>query len=101
MRQYMSGEAARRFVLAAFIVSGLTIPVSAVAQSRSAEATIDSLVKIAVARNADLTAANARVDGTRNRIAPAGARPDPMLMLGVLNVPVLSPSFTDDDMTMK
>ena len=102
MKPYPSGGAASLGLVLAFVTAAaVSTPITAVAQSPSADAKLDSLVNIAVAHNAHLAAANARVDAARNRIAPAGARPDPMLMLGVVNVPVLSPSFTDDDMTMK
>ena len=102
MKPYMSGEAASvRLVLAFAMAGAVSMPIAAVAQSRSADATLDSLIKIAIARNADLAAATARVHAARNRIAPAGARPDPMLMLGVIHLPVRSPGFTADDMTMK
>ncbi|MEP6906019.1 MAG: TolC family protein, partial [Gemmatimonadales bacterium] len=65
------------------------------------DATLASLIQRATIANPSLTAAQNRVAAARARIRPAGARPDPMLMLGVVNVPVKSFSFTDEDMTMK
>ena len=98
----MSGEAALMRVLAAFaIATAVNTPTAARAQRASSDVALDSLIRIAIERNADLAAANARADAARNRIAPAGARPDPMLMLGIVNLPVRKPSLTDDDMTMK
>jgi len=62
---------------------------------------LDSLVASALVTNPDLAAARSRVTAARARIAPAGSRPDPMLMAGLINVPVNNFSLTDDDMTMK
>jgi len=50
--------------------------------------------------NPRIRAAAARADAARRRIAPAGARPDPMLMAGIQNFPITEPGF-DDFMTMK
>lgn len=61
---------------------------------------LDSLVARAMAVNPIVRAAEARLDAARARIAPAGLRPDPMLMLGVQNLPVSDPGFSGE-MTMK
>ena len=61
---------------------------------------LDSLVALALEANRTVHAAVARVRAARARIPQAGARPDPMLMAGVTNVPVTEPGFTDF-MTMK
>jgi cobalt-zinc-cadmium efflux system outer membrane protein len=63
--------------------------------------TPDSLVALALATSPAIRAAQARVDAARARVAPAGTRPDPMLMAGVENVPVSRPGFGADEMTMK
>ena len=47
-----------------------------------------------------IRAAGARLDAARSRIAPAGARPDPMIMAGFQNVPAARPSLSREDMTM-
>ena len=47
-----------------------------------------------------LRATAARTAAARARIGPAGSRPDPMLMAGLQNFPLLAPGFTDG-MTMK
>lgn len=47
---------------------------------------VDSLAREAVAINSSIRAAEARLTGARERVSPAGAWPDPMLMLGVMNV---------------
>jgi len=62
---------------------------------------LDSLVARTLAYNPDLAAARNRTTAMRARIAPAGSRPDPMLMAGLINVPVNNLSLSDEDMTMK
>ena len=94
---------------AALILAGaaaaLTLAGSAWAQQPAAEghadATLASLIQLANTANPAIAAARYRVAAAQARIRPAGTRPDPMLMLGVINVPVKSLSFTDEDMTMK
>jgi outer membrane protein, heavy metal efflux system len=73
---------------------------AAPARAQSVASTLDSLVTIAVAANPTISAAAARARAARSRIAPAGARPDPMLMAGIQNLPVSAPGFSDF-MTMK
>ena len=63
-------------------------------------ADLDTLVVLALERSPAMRAARARVEAAQARIAPAGARPDLMLMAGIQNFPVAEPSFTDF-MTMK
>jgi outer membrane protein TolC len=95
-------------------VSALAAPHSAHAQratvaslatagrdSRGADAgALDSLIAHALSHSPSIRAARARLDAARSRVAPAGLRPDPMLMIGVQNLPVGDPGF-DDEMTMK
>lgn len=61
---------------------------------------LDSLVAHAIAVSPAVAAAQARADAAAARVAPAGARPDPMLMAGVQNFPLSEPGFADF-MTMK
>jgi cobalt-zinc-cadmium efflux system outer membrane protein len=61
---------------------------------------LDSVIARAIATSAGLRAESARARAARSRIAPAGARPDPMLMAGFRNVPLSSPSLSRDEMTM-
>lgn len=61
---------------------------------------LDSLVAQALAVNPAIHAAAARVKAAVMRVGPAGARPDPMLMAGVQNLPIAKPGFSDF-MTMK
>ena len=60
-----------------------------------------TLVAEAAERNPDVQAARRETAAARSRIAPAGALDDPMLEVGVLNVPVESLSLRTEDMTMK
>ena len=61
---------------------------------------LDVLVRQALDSNPGIRAARQRLDAARARIGPAGAGPDPMLMVGVQNFPFTSPGFSDF-MTMK
>ena len=62
--------------------------------------TLDSLIARALVTSPSIRAATARLDAARAHVAPAGLRADPMLMVGVQNLPVSDPGFRDD-MTMK
>ena len=62
---------------------------------------LDSLVTRALSANPAVLVATARLDAARARIAPSGTLPDPMLMAGIVNMPIAHPSFTADGMTMK
>ncbi len=61
----------------------------------AAIAGIDSLVAVALAVSPEVRAARDRVDAARARIAPSGTLPDPMLGLGVMNLPVAEPGYGD------
>ncbi len=70
--------------------ASLMFPIRTRAQDRP----LDSLVARAVAVNPRLRAAQHRVEVARARIGPAGARPDPMLMAGIQNLPLGSEKTT-------
>jgi len=57
---------------------------------------LDSLAAHAVANNPTVHVAAARVRAAQARIGPAGARSDPMLMAGILNLPYDNPGYSDD-----
>ena len=81
-------------------VVGAQAPAAApVADTRSSN--LDSLVAQALATSPTVRAASIRVDAARARIGPATARPDPMLMAGIQNLPISRPGFSNDEMTMK
>ena len=75
----------------------VALPSVALAQGVSP---LDSLVARAIDVSPVVAAARARADAAAARVAPAGARPDPMLMAGVQNFPLSEPGFADF-MTMK
>jgi outer membrane protein, heavy metal efflux system len=68
--------------------------------SASATSSLDTLLLEADAASPVLRVAAARARAARARIAPAGTRPDPMLVAGLVNLPVSRPSLSDDEMTM-
>jgi outer membrane protein TolC len=88
----------RRILAGAFFAG--VVPLVAAHPQASDSTSLDALVARALAANPALTARSARIDAARHRVAPAGARPDPMLMAGVQNFPISEPGFTDA-MTMK
>ena len=82
----------------ALLLLGLALPGNAHGQAAPKTA-IDSLVAVALGTNPTIRAAERRVDAARARIGPAGALPDPVLSLGIMNLPIVDPGF-DDFMTM-
>lgn len=56
---------------------------------------LDTLIGIALGQNPTVLAAAARLQAARARVPQAGARPDPRLMVGLLNFPFAEPGFTD------
>jgi outer membrane protein, heavy metal efflux system len=90
---------------AAFLMVFLTTTLAAQPTPRragegSSETQLDSLVARALETSAQLRAESARARAARALIGPAGALPDPMLMAGVRNLPIASPSLSRDEMTM-
>jgi len=67
----------------------------------AADPQLAALVAEAAERNPDVQAARREAAAVRSRIAPAGALDDPMLEVGVINVPAESLSLRREDMTMK
>ena len=65
--------------------SARSAPISAGAADSSQ---LDALVARALAINPALTAARARLEAARRRVAPAAALPDPMLTAGIQNLPL-------------
>jgi outer membrane protein TolC len=70
------------------------------ADSAHAPGTLDSLIARALRASPAIHAAAAQVKASTARVGPAGARPDPMLMAGIQNLPISEPGFADF-MTMK
>ena len=61
---------------------------------------LDSLMALARRESPAVLAAEARLRAARAKVGPAGAFADPMLMAGVVNLPLGSPGFRDE-MAMK
>ena len=60
---------------------------------------LDSLIALALGVNPSIRAAELRVAAARARIDPAGTLPDPMLGVGIMNMPLTAPGY-DEMMTM-
>jgi outer membrane protein TolC len=58
------------------------------ADAQTREMPVDTLVARALAVHPAIRAASARVEAARRRVQPAGVLPDPMLMLGIQNLPL-------------
>jgi outer membrane protein TolC len=67
----------------------------------SAGASLHELVAEALRNNPEIRAAEKEREAARQRVLPAGALDDPMLELGVVNIPARTLSFSSEDMTMK
>lgn len=72
----------------AFCVGAIMAAVVPAAPARAQATSLDSVVALAVRTSPVILAADSRVAAARARVGPAGALPDPMLMLGVINQPV-------------
>jgi outer membrane protein, heavy metal efflux system len=79
--------------------SSVSVPAGS-ASAESGVTGLDSLVRLALGVNPTLRAAESRTRAADAAVHHAGARPDLMLMLGVMNLPLGSPGFSDQ-MTMK
>lgn len=99
--------APRTGALIAHVVCGAVIaigglfgrPKLAIGQTADTLVLADVLAEARLA-NPMLQAVRFRADAARERIAPAGALPDPNLAFGFVNRPVTDPSRTDVQMTM-
>ena len=86
----------------AIVIAIAPLPaLSAQASGQGDTTTVESLLRQVRDRNPDIAAAKQELEAARQRIAPAGALDDPMLEVGVVNVPLPSMSFRREDMTMK
>jgi outer membrane protein TolC len=91
--------------IAGLLIVALTPPLEAqapppYARDSASGPRLDSLIARAVSTSAALRGERARARAAQSLVAPAGARPDPMLMAGVRNMPLASPSLSRDEMTM-
>lgn len=69
-------------------IIAVTVCVLLPTRARAQDQTLDSLVARAAAVNPRLRAARHHIEAAQARIGPAGARPDPMLMAGIQNLPL-------------
>jgi len=88
----------RSFVKLLLILGWAASPVAAQSAVFAAPG-LRGYVSEVLEQNAGLRAARARVAAARERIAPAGALPDPMLTLGAMAVPVTSFDLDREPMT--
>lgn len=84
--------------LATAVANVVLCPFFVFAQASSSDVgSLDSLEARALRESPNIRAAAARLDGIRRRVVVAGARPDPMLMAGIQNLPLGG----SDPMTMR
>lgn len=84
-------------ILVLLLTSGAaTLPFGARAQTT----TLQSLLAEADSASPRIAAARSVADGAAARVPQAGALPDPMLGIGVMNLPVTDPGIGNDMMTM-
>lgn len=76
-------------------------PASTPLESTAEPTTLESLLQQVRALNPEIAAARHEVDAAQQRIGPAHALENPMVEIGILNLPVESQSLHDEDMTMK
>ncbi len=89
-------------ILAFFAAAILFLPLSSEAQEvQPAPLQLSALIDEALSRNPDVQAAKRKWEVAQERPAQARALDDPMLGLGVVNLPVDTFSFRQEDMTMK
>jgi len=82
------------------MLQGLSFPLWA-QEGKPAALKLNDLIAEALAKNPDVLAARSKWEVFKERPPQAGALDDPILGLGILNLPVDTFSFRDEDMTMK
>jgi len=87
-------------ILMILILPGLSLPLRA-QEGKPAALKLNDLIAEALDKNPDVLAAKSRWEVFKERPPQAGALDDPMLGVGIVNLPVDSFSFRDEDMTMK
>lgn len=90
----------RSAAILALLAGGAAAALPAQQAPPRVDSAVDTLVSDALAASPTVRAALARVEAARAAIGPAGALPDPMLAVGISNLPVSEPGF-GDEMTMK
>ena len=82
------------------ILQGFPSPLWA-QEGKPASLRLNELIEDALNKNPDVLAAKSKWEVFKERPSQAGALDDPMLGLGIVNVPVDTFSFRNEDMTMK
>jgi outer membrane protein TolC len=82
------------------ILQGFPSPLWA-QEGKPAPFKLNDLIEAALEKNPDVLAAKSKWEVFKERPPQAGALDDPMLGLGIVNLPVDTFSFRDEDMTMK
>jgi outer membrane protein TolC len=78
----------------------ILIPLPSLAQSERPRLKVDQLVEEALQNNPEILAAKQKWEAYKEKVPQARALPDPMLGLGIINLPT-NFSFKNEDMTMK
>jgi len=78
----------------------LSLPISASAQPAQLRLKLDPLIEEALQNNPEILAAKKRGEVFKEKVPQSWALEDPMLGLGIVNLPT-NFSFRDEDMTMK
>lgn len=91
--------ALRALYVALALVFGAALPAAAQQASPLEHPALREYVAQVLARNGALAAASSDLQATVERIAPAGALPDPILSFGMMSVPVPSFDFDEEAMT--
>jgi outer membrane protein TolC len=87
-------------VTAVLFCFAVFIPVTSLGQSENPLLNPDQLIEEAAENNPEILAAKQKWEVFKEKVPQASALPDPMLGLGIVNLPT-NFSFTDEDMTMK
>ena len=81
------------------LICFLSLPLPSLAGDKQTPTTLDSLVRIALAANPDIRAAQFDLAAAEYRAKTAGSLPDPMVSVGALNLPRTSLRFDETPMS--
>ena len=90
----------RSALIVSLVIVLATWEVAGQSPVQAGTASLDKLIAEALQNNPELQAVSREQEAAEQRIAPAGALDDPMLEVGVVNLPT-SFQFNREDMTMK
>jgi outer membrane protein TolC len=89
-----------KLILLAYSIFILLMPLTPLAQPDKPLMNVEQLIEEALQNNPEISAARQKWGVFREKVPQARALPDPMLGLGITNLPT-NFSFRDEDMTMK